>query len=327
MKIIEPITISPSEFFAFGAAPYPDYGWTHAYDLAQGVTIWDVATPYAVGARVISTVDQAVYEAATASTGVEPTTDAVKWVRLYRSNAWRAFDGAVGNPCRGYANGGGAQTGQNTLIFCLRPMQRFDTIALLNVRARYVVVTYENPDGEVYSRDLLTLDRTPIKDAWTYFFADCPIQRNIVFEDLAAWVPTDLSGTGGVLTIELQSTSSEVSVGEIVIGRGKSLGVTLDGANRRLVDYSGKDVSQYGEATLTQRAYSYQTAFDVSVPLGLASNIANAMEDIRATPVVVYPDTTSAARGLIAYGFPSDFTATYRTTEITFATLKIEGLI
>lgn len=328
MKIIEPIAVNQADFYAFGSAPYADYGWTHAYDLSRGVTIWSVVTPYAIGAKVISSVDQSIYQATVASTGVEPSSDAAKWTRLYKSNAWRAFDGVVGNPCRGYSNGGAAQTGQNTLIFCLRPSARFDTVALLNVKAKSVTVTYVNPDGGVYSSEVLTVDTSVVVDAWTYWFEDAPDVRNLVFEGLDGWIPSSWAdSTRGVLTIEIAYLTAEVSVGEIVIGKSRPIGVTLEGANRRLVDYSEKDVNIYGEATLIRRPYSWQHSYDISIDEGWAGSVSTVIEDLTSTPIVVYPDAEAASQGLIAYGYISDFSETYRLKKVVFANLKIEGLI
>ena len=89
VKIVRPITITPTNYFASAT------GYYNINDHAE----WAVATAYVVGDRVIVDALGSTFQCVANNTGTAPTlVMTTPWIRVGASNAWKLFDGVLNNP-------------------------------------------------------------------------------------------------------------------------------------------------------------------------------------------------------------------------------------
>ncbi|WP_414903488.1 hypothetical protein ACMT1E_05335 [Sphingomonas flavalba] len=117
MKLIRPTTITDA-MLTSSTIPENDH------------PAWATGTAYVTGNRVILTSTHRRYEALTASTGVNPTSDPTKWLDLGPTNRWAMFDDRVGT----------AATRTGSLEVVLAP-GAIDAVALIDTDAESATVT------------------------------------------------------------------------------------------------------------------------------------------------------------------------------------------
>jgi hypothetical protein len=322
MKVVTPITITTNEYIAES-----DPSLLPGYDNSADYAEWNIATPYTVGQRVIVAALFSQFECVANDTGTAPTlTGVTPWIRVGATNAWKLFDGAANSPTVGYTSGPAGNFTYH-MSFYLWKLGRFDTVCVLNTSASRVSVLFTTDNFATidYTREIVAVDTTPIIDAWTYCFEECNVQKDFLFDGIDGWGST----TDQVLLISVVNDEETITVttGEVVIGQSREIGTAKADPTQRLVDYSRKDFDAFGNVVFVERAYSYQTTFEVKID-PIRKNIVKGMiEQLRATAAVYYPTADDANNGLIAYGFPTDFEITYSTPDYAYATLQIEGLI
>ena len=315
MKVVEPITIGTTNY-----AKHPD---TYGYSNNGDYDIWDVATAYVVGDRVIVDSLQSTFECVSGHTGTMPTlTMTTPWLRVGASNAWKAFDGAVSAQLVGYSGGDQAP---DQMRIRLTGLGRFTAVCVLGTDASRVRAKFTDPNGtETYNVVRYAVDTTPVIDAWTYCFADLNVSRDFVFDGIDGWGSTASSILD--ITVSNDESGQPVRIGEIVVGIAVEIGDCHAGPELNLIDYSRKEINDYGDPMLVERPYSFRGTFDIEIAANRRNRVQSLMATLRATPCVFYPSEDDANDGLIIYGFERDFAITYQTPTRAYASLEIEGL-
>jgi hypothetical protein len=312
MKVVVPKAIAP--------ANYPITPATNGYSNATDFPEWNIATTYALGDKVIVDALKSTFQSLTAGNiGNTPGLVATAyWVRIGASNAWKPFDAIVSSQSTGYT---AASQLLDLMVYRLIGIGRFTTVCVLSTDCASVRVQFSDPDGTNYDKTINSVDTSLVIDAWTYFFAELSLIRNFIFDAI------DGHGSEPVLvTVSNGGTGEAVLVGEIVIGEAYELGVCHAGARLSLVDFSRKEANDFGDLTLVERAYSFNGAFDIEIPVSRRTRVQTLLATLRATLCVWFPSETDANGGIVIYGFPRDFAITYDTPERAYATLEIEGL-
>jgi hypothetical protein len=153
-----------------------------------------------------------------------------------------------------------------------------------------------------------------------------PVYSETIFCDgLTKAIRTDLpSGyTAGVLTININKEGT-AKCGEIVFGLQYSLGTLRPLPTIGITDYSIKEADDFGNYTITERAYGSRADLDIKVDSDQIDTVYGVLADVRATPsvYVAYNGYVST----IFYGFYKDFTLTLSNPEWADLTISIEGL-
>jgi hypothetical protein len=301
MKVMIPINITHAQYFEY--PPLVDFDE------------WDALTPYVVGNRVVVDALKSEFECVVNNTGTAPTlTMTTPWVKTGSSKAWRPFDRTSSTQV--------TSTYDVPLIYPLWGIGRWNAIYILNVDASHIRVTHYRPDGP-FSVTYGLLDTTPIIDAWTYCFGQPAMRRSFILSGWDGW-GSDTNDLNVEIEIYREGGIDPIGVGEILIGPTFTLGDCHAEPTKRLVDYSKKEVNQFGEVVFVERAYAYEASYDVQIATNQRSFIENLVERLRATPAVYFPSTSTLE--LAIYGFPSSFEITYATPEIAHASLDIEGV-
>lgn len=131
---------------------------------------------------------------------------------------------------------------------------------------------------------------------------------------------TDLPG--GAITVTIAGPGT-VSVGTLLIGRMVALGVTEASPTAGITDYSRKEVDDFGEVTIVQRAWSKRMQARALIRADAVDTVFDRIATLRAVPALWIGDGDSDA--LTIYGFFKDFSIEIGDTTAKLS-LTVEGL-
>lgn len=280
---------------------------------------WKGDDDYAVGEKVFYRADNSIYECIAtdpASTLRPPPDFPTHWERASSSDIYKVRDQVLGTS--------GTTSRLQNITFVFTPIEGapINSIAILNVYGVTATVTMDN--GAYSQEKNLTVvaggDSDIVSDWWSYFFSETRTVNNVVFTDLPAVIEP--------VTVEIVAgPTTTVEVGEIVAGRWEDLGVTQYAPEVSIIDYSRKDVDQYGNYTITERAFSKRVNIRTLIPNYRIGPVTDLLSTIRATPVVWIPTEVSIYdETLLIYGFYKDFRMVIPHAKWAEMDLQIEGL-
>jgi len=271
--------------------------------------VWNAATAYTVGQRVIRTTGvHKIFERKVAgTTTTPPESDTVNWFEVGATNRWAMFDYVVGSQT---VNAG-------SIVVSLTMADVANAIALLNIDAETLRIKYTNPTtGVIYDQTISLLDSSAITDWYYYFFEPISYRKDIVFTAL----PTDAFAT---IEITLSKASGNVAIGVLAIGQSQEVGTTQSGAGVGIKDYSRKETDTFGNYIIVPRAFSKSASFTVAVERNRVDQVHRLLTELRTTPVVFIG--AEVFDSTVIYGFYRDFdiTINYPMAELK---IEIEGL-
>jgi hypothetical protein len=305
--IIKPIEIDDSNFISSSLSEN---------DYAE----WAVGTTYALGDRVIVIDDGSsppvgvhkIYESLEAvNVGNFPPDSSSDWVEVGPTNRWAVFD----------ESGGTKSTGTSPLSWTIFT-GRVDSVAVLEIENANTVqiIGYspsEGSPGIVYDETYTLEDATIVGNWFEYFFSPIRKQTEVLVTDIPQYQDLEL-------TVIVEG-ESDVSVGTLLFGISSQIGLTSMGARSGIIDYSRKEVDQFGRAILVKRKFSKRMDVTLLVDNGIVDSVQYLLSDLRATPVLWV-----AAKGtyelLTIYGFYRDFSIDISYPNQSLCTLEIEGL-
>jgi len=131
-----------------------------------------------------------------------------------------------------------------------------------------------------------------------------------------------------LLAVEILPNSSGVaSLGSLVVGNVTELGVTSYGASSGIIDYSRKEVNEFGETAFVQRAYSKKVSASVYVQTEEINRVQNLLYSLRAVPCVwVSTPNNEYSEALTVFGFYRDFNNVINYPTYSMLQIEIEGL-
>ena len=308
MKIIKPIAITEGMLVD-----------TNIPECASIPTEW-VAGTYALDDLVYVVSTHSVYQSLYDGNTESPLlADGTKWQRIRSTDRWLPFDGVIG---------GLPIEALNYVEYQIQPGELFKGIALLNIYGVSVdIIVTDATAGEVYNKTIsLVSIASPdsdnqVIDWYTYFFSELFLDTEAIFLDLPPFV-------NGVITIRVNADPSEnASIGEIVIGRVLSLGVTQKNPQFSITDYSVKEVNPFGGYNIVQRPFSKRIDVHTIVLNNLVPSVIKTLTSLRTTPVVWVPTSiTPYQSALVIYGYYRDFSMVIPHSTWADMNLQIEGL-
>lgn len=301
LRLLKPLTVTDSILTATSLSE-TDYA------------VWNAATAYSVGDRVIRTGTHRIYERIIAgTTATAPESDPVNWLDYSATNRWKMFDGLVGS--QSVAAGG-------AITLTLTPGTIFNAVALLNLAATSVRFKVTNgTDGVVYDKTVGTQAPPSLPDWWIYFFE--PIYQKTTA--LALDMPT--YGTATTIEITITNSSGVAACGAFLLGRTQTVGdmAIQSGARVGITDYSRKERNAFGEYTIVGRSWNKRSEMNVLVPNNQLDGLQALFASLRTTPTLWVG--SDEFESLAVYGFYKDFSAVIAYPTYSQMQLEIEGLI
>lgn len=254
-----------------------------------------------------------VYQAVqnhTSSAGDKPNedTDNSHWVEISPTNRWAMF-----HPVAQHQT---TRTGNIDVTFDVN--QLTDALSFINIDGDSVqVIVTDTTDGEVYNETYTLVDNEGVNNWYSYYFEPISRKRDFVLVDIPLYSTT-------YFRVIITSGSGDAKCGIVIPGLKKYMGASQYGASFGIVDYSVKSVDDFGNATLTQRAYSRTMKVDLTLDKTTVDDIYNTLSDYRSTPLVwMASDEYNAS---IVYGYYRDFDVTVQYHSHSMCSLEVEGL-
>ncbi len=132
----------------------------------------------------------------------------------------------------------------------------------------------------------------------------------------------DLPGAGGNITVTVAG-SGTVSVGTMLVGSLVGLGVTGESPTAGITDFSRKEVDDFGEVTIVERAWAKRMEARALIRTDAIDDVANRIAMVRALPSLWIAD--EGTETLTLYGFFKDFSIAVAENVSTLS-LSVEGL-
>ena len=267
---------------------------------------WAVGTTYSLNAIVSVVANHKLYKSLHAlNIGYTPggAGNDLWWDADYSAtDRWKVFDDRVGSQAQA------AQPG-DTITWELDPGP-IDSVAILNLEAESVTVTMTDVGGPD--------ELTPI--IWT----ETTIDDGLFVSDI---VKTDFPSTYSTphLLIKIVYAAGTAKVGEIVVGLKESLGTLQYTPSVSIIDYSVKEVDNFGNYIIAERAYSKRLSCETIIENTILDATYATLATYRATAVVWVGSADYAS--MIVYGFYKDFSITIPYPKYSVCTLEIEGLV
>jgi hypothetical protein len=239
-----------------------------------------------------------------------PATTTHAWLKLQPSNRKAMFD-----------NLSSTTSTANSVISVTLKTGIIDTVGLINLNATGVNVIVRNGLGGtiVYTKTASLVNDSPT-NAWEYYFGE-------IGSLLTQYVLTDIPPiTDCYVTIEVTG-GSETSVGNLIIGRSKDLGISIYGAQAGILDFSTKTTDTFGKTTFTKKGYKKTLNIQTEVEKLKINTVQRKLYGIRATPCLwVSTSDIDLSEPLVLYGYYKDFSTDISYPTHSLCSLEIEGL-
>jgi hypothetical protein len=232
------------------------------------------STPYALGARVISTVTHKVYECilayTSAGSAVAPSADTTHWVEVGATNKYKPFDLSRST-----------QVSKATgFYYEFTPGVACPGAAIFNANATEIRWRVTDPvDGLVYDETWDMVADIPESTFHSYFFADVAVKTQQVATDLPSYKDA---------TIRVDVTSDgDAAAGAIILGQVSSVGISVTrGAKISRRTYSRIETDDFGETNFVRRLSARRLQIMVPIANADLDALDALLEDLDATPCV-----------------------------------------
>jgi len=298
MKVVKPTTMTPAMLISS--------------DAVEAYATWNAATNYSVGARVVRTTTNRIYERLVAGTSATlPELDLVNWLDYAPTNKWAMFDEQTAT----------MTTATNSLTVVVATGV-IDSVSLIGTTADEVQLTLRDGlGGAVIWTGSMGLSGETVTDWYQYFFFDPLTSRTqAIFQNLPPYVSSHL-------TMVLTGIGS-ISLGNLVFGASKDIGGLEYGCTASITDYSVKETDAFGITKFVKRGYAKRMTGNLIIDNMQLNRIHRTLSDLRATPCVwIGSDQPEFNEPLVVFGFYKDFTITIPYNTTSYCSLEIEGLI
>lgn len=271
--------------------------------------VYNAGTTYALGARVIVTTGyHNVYQSVVAgNTGHFPPTSATYWVLVGPTNAHAAFD-----------ESGGTLTSLASPLEFKVSGDLMTAIGLIELSASMVRIrAYSAGEGTYYDQTFDLEDRAVVGDWFAYFFAEIDKQSQLIVTDIPP-----VSGSEYTITITGPST---VAVGTFVLGKASEFGFTEYNAQVGIIDYSRKEVNEFGRASLEERAFRSRMSVSIWVNRGVVDSVKKKLSGLRAKNCL-WVAASEQYEALTIFGFFRDFSIDIAYPTHSICTAEFEGI-
>lgn len=276
-----------------------------------------VAAGASSGTHTLTALIHSIYELTTVGTdttygGDSPLSSsaatAAVWSKVSATNPWRMFDESVGS-----------QTNKaDSIVVSIQGRDYIDTIGLFDIAgtAAHAVIT-DATAGVVYDVTHDLMDYSGLTDEWAYCFDPVEYLSSLVLFDLPMYPDC-------VIDITITNTGATALCGACLPCSSRDFGFSQLGASIGIQDYSVKSQDDWGNYTITERAFAKRASFDVVVENTLINRLQTVLEEYRATPALYIgaDDYT----GTMVYGFYKDFNVVIAYQDQSICSIEIEGL-
>ena len=217
------------------------------------------------------------------------------WRYVSKTNPWKLFDQIVA-PDRASSVAGDPMTVEIT-------PGEIDSIAIMNVDCTSIAIVMTDPDdGVVYNKTY-----TP----------DMAKNWNAIYTDLPSY-------PAATLEVTIDNGSASAIVGELIVGKVKTIGTAKYGVGVSLIDFSQKEADDFGNFSILERIYSKRLDVPFLMPAATHDGILRLLEKYRSVPLVWIVSNLYST--MISYGFYRDIQLSIPSPSVVECSVTIESL-
>ena len=273
--------------------------------------IWNSATNYNLNDIVIVTAGvHRKYKSLSGSSNHNhyPPTSPTMWVDIGPTNKYAMFDQTGGTVTS-------SSTGSLEFVFT---SDRINSMGFLDVNASSIRIRANDGTTTYYDQTYNLPDRAIIQNWYDYFYTDSFRTTELIIKDIPPI-------SGSTYTITITNTASNVSIGTFIHGNFSEIGNVQYGANVGIVDYSKKNVDEFGVASLVKRTFSKKVDLRVYVESSAVDAVCAKLNTLRATNCL-WAGSTGVYESLTVFGFYKDYSIDISYPTYSVLSMQIEGL-
>ncbi|HBB81922.1 MAG TPA: hypothetical protein DC031_01295 [Sulfitobacter sp.] len=274
--------------------------------------VWDAATTYASGARVI--LDHKIYLSnADSNLGNDPRNDTAQtwWTPQKATNRWKPFDTYLADQA--------SQAESAEWVFAFGEV--IDSLTLLNMAAATVQIAVTDPTaGEVYNQTYELDDNRGISDIYDYFFGPFQRAESLAVTDLPLY--SDAS-----ITVTLADPGGTVALGQALFGQMEILGTAQEDLIFGYESFSRKEPDAFGRVAVVPRDSLDTLNVEFITPRENDTYVKSRLKARGDLPTVYMVDTQSGAGWHVVYGYVQSVTPSAQLGQVTKFATEIQGLV
>lgn len=277
--------------------------------------LFSIYATYALGERVTDS-SGSIYECKEAGTIGKPLAGQIAWLEVSPSNIVAMFDKQTATLSK--ANKELSFTVKSGII---------ETVGMVGLDADVAVVTVRDGlAGAVVFTKTIGLTGGNPTNAWDYYFTEPTLRMTqIVVDGIPPYANSHVTVT---LTSNAAGSVSPISVGNVLFGKNKDIGLAEYGLTAGMIDFSVKTTDAFGVTTFVKRGFKKKVNVRTFVDNGVLNLLQNLLYALRAEPCLwqfsANPDLSEAT---VLYGFYKDFSTDISYPTSSYVNIEIEGLI
>lgn len=278
--------------------------------------VWNSATTYALGDRVIMTSTHRIYESLKAGNlNKDPSVQANQvgspawWLEVGPTNRWAMFDN----------NTSTATSGASPLTVVIKPGFS-NCIYLGKINADHLhLIVKDAPGGNIIFEYDEDLENSAPDDYYEYFFDPFDPQEDYLARDIPPYNDMEY-------TIILTKLSGSPALGLCAIGDLKPLGATQYGAKVKPKTYSYMKTDSFGNVTIIRRQSATDMSASAIMPLKNANTVIKTVQSVLDVPCVWVGTDLPEYSGLRVFGLGSGELEYVNYSEAQL-TISVQGMI
>lgn len=276
-------------------------------NVPETVAAYNAGTTYALAAQVRSDATHRIYESVQAGNVGRSLDDPAWWSNIGPTNRWGMFDQVVGTQT----------TGATGIDVTINPTGRVDSLALLNVDAATVQVLVSDGVTQVFNQTYSMISASGVNTWYSYFYEPILRKTDLVITDIPLI-------SSPLIQIIADADGEPCSIGVLVVGQSRVLGSTEYGAGVGISDYSIKTADEFGNYTITPRAFARKGTFRIFMDASTSDEVYRILSTYRATPILYIGSDDYLSTAI--YGFFRDFNIEISYPLHHLCSLEVEGL-
>lgn len=229
------------------------------------------------------------------------------WSDAGSANSWAMFDDKVQTVTQRDAS----------LSVTVQPIGA-QVVALLNVRGMRARVQSSFNGVAVFDKTISLWDTSVIANWGDFYFNEPEFRSEAVFVDLPPVI-------GQVVTITVEAPGGTAQLGMVVMGKPLNVGLEKVGLQRSGIDYSQATFDQFGEASITKRAYARKVSTQTLIENKDLDRITRRLDQLASVPVLVLSGSgrfgSTVVFGLVSY------TVDVAMYAYSYVSIDVKGLI
>jgi len=279
--------------------------------IVEVLTEYTTAT-FSVGALVKVTGDKAIYKSLQdTNSGHTPSTSPTWWKRIGSTNLYKFNDEFINT-----------QTCATETIRTTITVSNIDTIAIMNLDATDIQITYKKSTGEVIKEINESLAVSSVLNLYDYFHSTPEYKK-----DFLAYVPAGY--IDATLEIVITKPASTVKAGIILCGSSKEIGATLWGVRNGISNYGRTETDvDFGMTYYKKGAWAKEMDLDVKINTDSVDIVhSRLIETLNEPTLFIGDERTDGIKSTLVFGYFENLITVLNNPSTSECALEIKGVI